>query len=54
LGEVISMPKGADRRPGNRKEEQDSLLSKVLVFAPLFALILQILELILRILGVIG
>jgi hypothetical protein len=49
----MSMPKGADRRPGNKKEEQDTL-AKVIYLAPLFALILQILELILKILGVIG
>jgi hypothetical protein len=49
----MSMPKGADRRPGNKEEEQDTL-DKVIYLAPLITLILQILELLLRILGVIG
>jgi hypothetical protein len=49
----MSMPKGMDRRPGNKEEEQD-LLAKVSDLAPLFALILQALELLLRLLGVIG
>jgi hypothetical protein len=37
----------------SKKEEQD-ILPKVLVLAPLLALILQVLELILKILGVIN
>ena len=53
LGEVMSMPKGADRRPGNKEEEQDTL-TKVIYLAPLITLILQFLELLLKILGVIG
>jgi hypothetical protein len=48
------MSQDTDRRPGNKKEEQDSTLSKVIVLAPLFALILQALELLLKLLGVIG
>jgi hypothetical protein len=48
------MPQGKDRRPGNKEEEQDTLLTKVVNLAPLFALILQALELILRLLGVIA
>ena len=46
------MPDGRDRLPG-KKEEQD-LLSKVVHLAPLLTLALQILELVLRILGVIN
>jgi hypothetical protein len=49
----MSMLKDVDRRPGNKKEEQDTL-HKVIYLAPLFALILQILELLLKVLGVIG
>jgi hypothetical protein len=47
------MPNGGNGLPGNKKEEQGTL-SKVVTLAPLFALILQALELILRLLGVIG
>jgi hypothetical protein len=46
------MPNGRGRLPDN-KEEQDHL-SKVAVLAPLLALILQILELLLKIFGVIN
>ncbi|MDR0648222.1 MAG: hypothetical protein LBF92_02655 [Synergistaceae bacterium] len=46
------MPDGRDRLPG-KKEEQDRL-TKVTSLAPLLTLALQILELILRILGVIN
>jgi hypothetical protein len=49
----MSMSKDTDRRPDNKKEEQDTL-TKVISLAPLFALILQILELLLKIFGVIG
>jgi hypothetical protein len=42
-----------DHLPG-KKEEQDSLLTKALSLAPLLALVLQILELILKICGVIN
>ncbi len=44
------MPDGNDHLPGNKKEEQ-GLLSKVLILVPLLALILQLLELTLKILG---
>ncbi len=44
------MPKGGDHLPGNKKEEQDRL-AQVLVLVPLINLILQILELTLKILG---
>jgi hypothetical protein len=54
LWEVISMPKGKERRPGNKEEEQDTTLDKVVNLAPLFALILRLLEIILKLLGVIG
>ncbi|MDR0653980.1 MAG: hypothetical protein LBG12_11855 [Synergistaceae bacterium] len=47
------MSKDEDRRPDDKEEEQD-LLAKVVYLAPLFALILQILEILLKILGVIG
>jgi hypothetical protein len=46
------MSKDEDQLPDNKKEEQGQL-SKVLVLAPLLALILQFLELILKLLGVI-
>jgi hypothetical protein len=46
------MPNGGNGLPGNKKEEQDHL-AKVVNLAPLFAVILQFLELILKILGVI-
>jgi hypothetical protein len=48
----MSMSKDADRRPGNKKEEQDTL-DKVRDLAPLFALILQMLEFLLKLFGVI-
>ena len=54
LGEVMSMSKDTDRRPDNKEEEQDTLLSKVVYLAPLFTLILQAIELLLLLLGVIG
>jgi hypothetical protein len=41
-----------ERLPGN-EEEQDSKLTRAISLAPLFTLILQILELILKICGVI-
>jgi hypothetical protein len=41
-----------DHLPG-KKEEQDSILSKAVSLAPLLAVILQLLELILKLLGVI-
>ena len=47
------MSKDGNGLPGNKKEEQDTTLSKVVYLAPLFAVILQALELILRLLGVI-
>jgi hypothetical protein len=40
--------------PNNKKEEQDSPLTKVIGLAPLLTLILQLLELILKLLGVIN
>ena len=46
------MPTGRDRRPSDKKEERDPL-SQVLYLAPLFALILQLLELLLKLFGVI-
>ena len=46
------MPDGKDRLPEQKPEERD-LLSKVLALAPLLSLILQLLELLLKILGVI-
>jgi hypothetical protein len=45
------MPNGRDRLPDNKKEEQGHL-AKVVSLAPLLSLILQILELTLKILGV--
>jgi hypothetical protein len=51
LGEVIDVNEG-DHLPDNKKEEQDPL-TKVISLAPLFAVILQLLELILKLLGVI-
>ena len=47
------MPQGTDRLSGNKKEERDSPLTKVVRLAPLFAVILQLLELVLKLLGVI-
>ena len=47
------MSKDRNGLPGNKKEEQDRLLAKAVYLAPLFAVILQLLELILRLLGVI-
>jgi hypothetical protein len=46
------MPNGGNGLPGNKKEEQGTL-SKVVTLALLFAVVLQFLELILKILGVI-
>jgi hypothetical protein len=46
------MPDGKDRLP-SKKEEQD-LLTKVMRLAPLFELALRILELLLKVLGVIS
>jgi hypothetical protein len=46
------MPNGRDRLPG--KNEEQGLLSKVIDLAPLFSLVLQLLELILKLLGVIN
>jgi hypothetical protein len=44
---------GKDRLPDNKKEEQDRFLDRAISLAPLLNLVLQILELILKILGVI-
>jgi hypothetical protein len=46
------MSKDRNGLPGNKKEERDPL-DQVIHLAPLFAVILQLLELILRWLGVI-
>jgi hypothetical protein len=46
------MSKDRNGLPGNKKEEQGPL-AKVVSLAPLFAAILQLLELLLRLLGVI-
>jgi hypothetical protein len=46
------MPKGEDRRPDDKTEERDPL-ARVVFLAPLFALILQFLELLLKAAGVI-
>jgi hypothetical protein len=46
------MSKDKDCLPDNKKEEQGRL-SRVIALAPLFALILQLLELLLKICGVI-
>jgi hypothetical protein len=46
------MPKGKDEPSSDKKEERD-LLSRVVYLAPLLAVILQFLELVLKILGVI-
>jgi hypothetical protein len=51
-GEVIDMNED-DHLPDSKKEEQDSSLSKALSLAPLFAVILQAVELILKLLGII-
>ncbi|MDR3165217.1 MAG: hypothetical protein LBU13_06530 [Synergistaceae bacterium] len=48
------MSKDANRRPNDKEEEQDTLLTKIVHLAPLFTLILQALELILLLFGVIG
>jgi hypothetical protein len=48
------MSKDTDRRPGNKEEEQDTTLAKVVYLAPLITLILQAIELLLLLLGVIG
>jgi hypothetical protein len=53
LGEVIGMNRD-NHLPDNKKEEQDSPLTKVIGLAPLLTLILQILELILKVCGVIN
>jgi hypothetical protein len=47
------MSKDGDRLPDNKKEEQ-GILAKVINLAPLCALVLQFLELILKLLGVIN
>jgi hypothetical protein len=47
------MPTGKDRLPDKKEEEQDHL-AKVVSLAPLATLVLQILELILKIFGVIN
>ena len=47
------MPKGRERLP-DKKEEQGPILSKMVYLAPLLSLILQILELLLKIFGVIN
>jgi hypothetical protein len=49
-----TMSEDADRRPDNKEEEQDTLLAKVVYLAPLFALILQAIELLLKLPGVVG
>ena len=46
------MPKGRKRLP-DKKEEQDLPLAKVVRLAPLLAVILQLLEIVLKLLGVI-
>ena len=45
------MPRGTDRLPD--KKEERGPLTKVLILAPLFSVILQILELLLKIFGII-
>jgi hypothetical protein len=45
------MPNGRDRLPDN-KEEQDTL-ARVVFLAPLLTVVLQVLELLLKLLGVI-
>jgi hypothetical protein len=47
-----SMPDGKDRLPESKKEEQDPL-AQVIRLAPLLNLILQLLEIILKLFGVI-
>ena len=49
------MPDGNDRLPdkSDKKEEQDQFLSKAISLAPLLSLIIQLLELLLKLLGVI-
>jgi hypothetical protein len=44
---------GKERLPESKKEEQDTL-SRVIYLAPLLTLVLQLLELVLKILGVIN
>lgn len=46
------MPKGEDNLRGNKKEEQDSL-ARVIYLAPLLNLVLRLLEIILKLIGVI-
>lgn len=48
-----AMPQGRDRQPRNKKEEQDRPLAKAVSLAPLFAVILQALELLLKLLGIV-
>jgi hypothetical protein len=47
------MPDGKDRLP-DKKEEQDSLLTKVVSLAPLLDLVIRVFELLLRILRIIN
>jgi hypothetical protein len=47
------MSKDGNGPSGNKEEEQGNLLTKVVYLAPLFAVILQLLELALKLLGVI-
>jgi hypothetical protein len=47
------MPTGKDNLPGSKTEEQGHL-SRVLSLAPLFELVIRVLELVLKILRIIG
>lgn len=47
------MPDGRDHLPGNKKEEQGGPLTKVLSLVPLLDLVIRVLELALKILGII-
>jgi hypothetical protein len=53
LREVSLMSKDKDRLPDNKKEEQGPL-SRVIALAPLFDLIIRVLELALKILRIIS
>ena len=57
LGEVTSMPDGKDSLPERderKKEEQGPTLPKLVYLAPLFELVIRVLELLLRILRIIN
>jgi hypothetical protein len=48
------MSRDKDRLPDNKRAEQDTMLAKVVYLAPLLSLVLQLLELVLKLLGVLN